>query len=528
MRLKDISSLIRLSAMTAAALVAMVVAGCQSDDMDEQLTLPTEGIEFGARVSETSDAQTRALETKNITSDPYDMDFFIELNYTPEGGSETSEIKTYRVPQGEEGRLKATDESLMWKHLKRDHTFNSWNMPWDKEYVASTNSVELEFKDSPEGDEGYKKWTNNIRYQHFLGARSGPYSYNKNGQYVPITFRHLVSKIRIGTFMFMDGVVTQKNIKGNITFIGMPHKATFHPHPTDESIYEKYKLSYKDPYQKFGPVVLPNELDDPDEGVTFFINNGQNVQNQTIDEFYICPELNFDDIIFKIEVTSAGDYYTGGDYYGSFRDVAFDRIGTDTAYWDRPERDDEKILHAGEMMTLNITLIPGGGPGMTVKIEDWSTEQPRTTSHHSHPGIYSDGEAQDLISVFGRSYTPEEAEALYALYGDGTDESTNRNIFKMYEDVTVNGNSFPIGKDYILYGMGHTITMTGNSKNTVTVGYMVDVYITDGKNTIYIDSNGKIWIKNQTTGEFTATNNQLNKSNTSFTITLTTGAVTQS
>lgn len=76
-------------------------------------------------------------------------------------------------------------------------------------------------------------------------------------------------------------------------------------------------------------------------------------------------------------------------------------------------------------------------------------------------------------------------EELFNLYGETTDDGDK--VFKIYENVTVTGNNFPARGDYMIDGMGHTITM---GSSPVTVGAMRDVYLTDGTNIVYIDNDG--------------------------------------
>lgn len=506
MTFKRISPLMKPFALFLVIMDITLFASCQSDDFSGRMTLPSDGINFDVSIKETSKLKMRSLDSVYITSNPYSVDFYIELNCDSNDNGDIkhiSQIKKYRVPPGYEGRLapKTNKDTLKWHDLTSEHTFYAWTLPWydlykdegeyknDPHYEEpySSGEIKIQFHNSSES-EGYSKWKNDSILEYFLGAKSDAFSYVNHGKYVKLVFKHLVSKIKIGTMSVVktDGSY-QNHLKADITFIGMPNEATFYPHPEDGK----------------APYVEPGKSDE-NSGTTYFINNDPDDPNATQTIFYVCPELDFSKLGFKINLNST-EYGIYGDYYGSFEEVEFIREETD---YDATGGGDEKILHAGEMMTLNIVLIPGQGPGISVVIKDWSTEEPTENIHHSHPGIYTDGEIKALIDIF-LNQNPynyedyesirEELERLIELYGIEKN-SDGKYVFPLYDNVTINSNILPIWKGCIIDGMGHTITIKTNkgvfgNNPYYNLGPVRDVYLTDpdGNNTIYIDSEGYVW-----------------------------------
>ena len=482
-----------------AILVAIMFAACQADTDKDSFKMLADQVEFNAYINESSEIRTRTLSFKDIASNPFDMDFYIQLccDENEVGASSFTEIGTYVVPSGFEGRLAAKENQkpLMWKDLTSPHTFYAWNIPWNEEstvydkndkYAPSEtdkidNGIQIKFYNSSEKD-GYDTYKNNAIYENFIGAKSeAPYSYKEHGKYVDLTFHHLVSKIRIGSFILIEASgAIQKDLSADLTFVGMPTEATFYPHPRGDG---RPCVEQKEPSEN--------------NGVTFYINN-----ETPEDVFYVCPEIDFSKIDFKVKINDIhyADYDT---YYGTFDDVEFVRQpGTDY-----DQENDEKILHAGEMMTLNIVLIPGIGPGLSIFIDKWNTEQWRESQYHTKPGIYSDAEVKELIDLFYNQKTydydgiKEVIERLFEMYGVDEITEDGKMVFQLFENVIYDSNILPIWKDCILDGMGHTITMKTNSNNTsyvtgpyFNIGPVRDVYLTDGTNTIYIDKQGYVWI----------------------------------
>lgn len=495
-----------------AAILTAVLAGCQSEGPD-----PAGGpeIDFDILVKEASAVRTR-VDTTYITS-VYDTDFYIELNT----GSER-EQETYVVAPGKEGRLDAKYENktLQWKDLTSAHTFYGWTLPWLKSTADGEGTDKQQEIDGFDGRDNHGKYLtvqfedttdetvnsqeghadNNSVLEKFIGTKAGPYIYTQHGKYVSLTFRHLVSKIKIGQIALIEpGGTVHKEIKAEMMFIGMPKTARFYPHPDDHG----------------HPFVRYTDLPEND-GVTYYIGNNFG----KADYFYICPELDFKELKFKIKVKDSqfGDH---GDYYGSFEDVTFERVaGTDYDLGG-----DDTVLHAGEMMTLDIVLIPGTGPGISLIIEGWNTDSPEESIYRFRPGIYNESELREMLDAFLNQKnqggtTEEEIRRLFELYGEEKDidgNGTKEKVFPLFDNVDIsgdpNGNIFPIPKDYILDGMGHTITMKTNSgynsdfngtKTYFNIGPARDVWLSDasGNNKIYIDAKGYVWYYDEN-GNFT-------------------------
>ena len=93
------------------------------------------------------------------------------------------------------------------------------------------------------------------------------------------------------------------------------------------------------------------------------------------------------------------------------------------------------------------------------------------------------------------------------LYSDGTTED-GKTIFHVYGNVTLEFGedeevSFPIPEDHILDGMGYTLTIKPET-GSIKIGNMRDVYISNGVDTVYIDSDGRICRPDET-GKFVRT-----------------------
>lgn len=505
------------------------------------------GIPFSASIEEDRGVYTRGnpgLDSIYVAFNPWNQDFYIQLNTETENGAAETEYGVYRVPSAYEGRLEAVDEknTLNWKSLDRTHTFYAWTIPWmktnpeafgddpvaadntenpsssaDDLYTPSEDTIPVFFYNSSE-EHGFQLNKNNAVYEGFIGAKSGSFAYTEHGKYVDLTFHHLVSKIKIESLILInpDGSV-EKDLQADMTFIGMPIKATFYPHPKPgdgSGAPAGWRPYVGEPY-----------VESPDTGVTYYINNRANTQ----DVFYICPEVDFSDIDYQIKINTEG-YETMQTYYGRFDDIVFQRTpgwGYDIGPDAEGDTIDSKILHAGEEMRLNILLIPGVGPGLKVIIQKWSTDKPVESQYHSHPGFYSDAELQELMDMLynfnASTYEnpPEELELLFEMYGY---TENGKKYFPLYENLTPKkGNSvsniFPIPPGYIIDGMGHTVTLKtnegdywneGRSKYFNIGGLCRDIYFSDenGENTIYIDKDGYVWITDSD-GQLVPTTNRL-------------------
>ena len=462
-------------------------------------------VNFSFNIKDNVDVKTR-FDSAYITTDPYNGNFYI---YMEVEGYNKPHFGTYIVPSGYEGRLgsKDTGDALMWQDLTSSHTFYSWTIPWEEDYYngkINIDEVTVNFHNSSERS-GYNQHQNNKILEKFIGAKSGPYSYANNGKYVDLTFFHLVSKIHINSFSLIesDGSI-QKDLQADVTFINMPTTATLNIIPDNG----------------WRPRVTPGEAD-PNNGITYFIDN----QATDTDEFYICPEVDFRTIEFQVKINTL-EYANYKTYYGTFADVKFERIPGENH--DSGEGTDDYILHAGEVMHLNIVLIPGVGPGISVIIEKWSDENPKESKYYSYNGVYSEAEMQQIIDAFlnqkkvDGKVTTEGLKELFDTYGQEID---GVKYFFLYEDILFAGRDYPAGfpiwKEYILNGLGHTLEINMNAYSHVfgsdhpyfNIGPARDIYVTGTYNnksyTIYIDEDGYVYTYNAEKNSYVNSGHQL-------------------
>ncbi|MCH5219065.1 MAG: hypothetical protein J1F20_00735 [Muribaculaceae bacterium] len=491
-------------------LVMAVISSCQSQLREPDMS--DEKVTFIGYLKEDAEVRSRTLDSVYINSTYQDLDFFVQLEWGTQ-----KEFGIYEVSSAYEGRLnaKGTQDELNWKDLTTPHTFYSWTLPWNPEWDQTQGvpeSFEIEFKNSSEGDD-YNDALNNKVLERFIGAMSGPYSYANRGKYVDLTFFHLVSKIKIADLSLIetDGSI-QRHLKADVTFINMPTKATFYPCPTEDQLANnQYAPKIRRPF------VVPGEAN-LDDGITYFIDN--DARDQT-DVFYICPEIDFRELDYKIVLNNT-EYANYKTYYGTFANVEFIReAGNDYDLGD----EDKYILHAGEMMTLYISLIPGIGPGLRLIISDWSTDRPTEAEYHSQPGIYSDAEFNAFLDSFlnqtDYSQPPANIESLFEMYGKEGEDGNN--YFQLFDDVFSNSNIFPVYKGYTIDGQGHTVFMKTNRGNYFpdrpgdhyyfNIGQCEDIYLKSESDNpqygIYIDKNHCVWVLNADTGEYEQTEYKL-------------------
>ena len=485
---------------------------------------------FGARLYEGTDVVVRAPaeeEAVFITPTPYNMDFYIHMTTTPEGGTEpAAELGTYVSASGYTGRLdaKADAGSLNWQSLRNEHTFYGWTYPFHYTYTVQdpaggatektervdypnpdkdfTNldelrePVKIRFEDSPE--EHYDRYHNNDAYETFIGVRKGPVTYVGNGASVPLIFKHLVSKICVEELILDQFGSIQKHLQANMTFYGMPTKADFYPLGCHIPANEQSRIEIR----AEEPVVIPSPYDpknyDPYDKLTYFIANKAGDDSATgnnFDYFYICPEVDFSQVSFSISITSTEADYNGlKEFSGNFRNVVFERKHSNWDWTNEAEKgkwtrdgttlDDSHILHAGEMMRLRILLYPGGGGGLFVQIVPWSTEDNLNAQHHAHPGIYSDASLNELAGASG-----DAMEDLYTLYGEDG-QTTGEKVFHLYENVTLSGNSLKVPAPYVLDGNDHLVVCP---KSPVTVQNVRNTYLLVGSEYFYVNKDGTVF-----------------------------------
>ena len=417
-------------------------------------------------------------------------------------------------------------------------------------------------------------WRNGEALERLVGAKTDrSYIFNQDGRYVPLTYKHLVSKIILGDFWLYDNTgATQKNLKALITFYGMPKRAMFYPYPNPveggEVPAPYVTIDHSNPY---GTSTYPTPEDkatgaewkyDRNQYLTFYIMNEGNHEDNSgglildddyyrgHDAFYICPEIDFSELEYKVEFYEAvvdketnrvlgyqlhPRYGVRGGYFGDFKNVEFRReIGTDengNPIYD-PHPTDDHVLHAGEVMILNMKVYEKSGPGVGVWIRNWSTENLKSATYHKHPGIYSDADAAAVRSGYwykspSETYDGRKGRAA-ELYGETeVNEKTGKEttVIRMYSDITFACYDSNVGasnhyhfrlypesdKDVILDGMGYTISFVEQyaphtqPHEYFYIGNVRDVYVTNGETTIYFDDKGQICRWDEETGKYKPT-----------------------
>ena len=465
-----------LNKIVFVSILLPLFASCVQD---EELTahVSSHGIKFLATISNGPEitTSTRALVIDNLTYEAFPTPIYIRMDVNG-----LSSSGRYLVKSGYEGRLTGMEdeEELTWTDLESGHNFRGWTMPWHTdENPLSENYERVSFR--PEyyknirlPEEEYK---NCAVLEKFIGTKAGPVNYNDNGEYVELRFNHLVSKVIISSINLItnDGTSWQ-DVQGEMTIFDIPENGYFYRNPEDGSApFVKNPLKMDYPLNTLGDV-------------TYDVSKGA--------AFYICPEVDFKDLKFKIRLTWPSEYGVTGDYYGDFSAVQIRRNTGEE--WD--EGKSRTVLYANEVIELNLTLSQGNVTGVTAYINNWDNKDAETSKNYPHKGIYTDAQASDLFGLFNNSPVDKgAAEEMFDKYGE---EDEGEKVFHVYEDVTLNGSDLLMDEDYVLDGMGHTITMTPDSRGDINISNVRDVYITDGTTTIYIDPDGNIFRVDLDTG----------------------------
>lgn len=512
---------------------------------------------FTGTVLESSELSTRA--NTSVSDVDYakfpDTDFYVHIEGNDRDGVLRDKTGTYWVQSSTQGMLwpKVSSERLKWFSRDAGHQFWSWTVPWENrdEYTPTTDEITITFEDSPiaklEDPDNY--FDNGSCLERFVGATNGEFIYNRDGIYVPIQYRHLVSKIRLYTFAIVDNSTgsSYNNLKGNFTLLGMPRTAKFYPRPEDGPNGEK-----RAPYVAMDP----NHDYSDGEGVTFTIQNlnpshSTSTSAKPYDFFYVCPEMDFSELQFKIELyerVEDSESPTGykwvlntthgnrGAFYGDFRNVTFSRSTTGSNY-DDPNNEtgnllDDKILHAGEYMSLVISINSQGVPSVKGTITSWTTGTTEyEAQQHIYPGIYSDGEAHDLLDMYvSGKHSQDEKDEFFDLFGHGyvSDDPddydyfpgmSGKKIYRFYDDITIYRPDFVLDSDVMIDGMGHMLDFGRATSYTFTVSknlrniYLKTSYFYDTSQwyMIFIDDTGKIWKVDPETWEKTPTSYDISK-----------------
>lgn len=409
--------------------------------------------------------------------------------------------------------------------------------------LQNTNVNEFNFDDSTWNADS---WGNGRILETLVSAKSGPYNFRQNGPEVPLQFRHLVSKISLRSLTFYAAAGNKlEDLKANITFINMPTDFVLYPHPTQQDVDANPDCPY---IKADGPPIAVTDFNtaSPTSGLTFAFTNptpdkdlDQDGNTPYRDKFYICPEIDFSKVQFMVEMYDE-KYMSRGEYWGDFSTVVFEREpGTDYDNDNVTDSngdpiDDSTILHAGEIMYFDLIVRESGGGGYRIYVRNWDTGTASETKHYPHPGIYTKGEADDLAGT-----ASDQWQSKFELYGDGFTDGEKEpaepqlpnhiGIFHMYQDITRNTNTFPIGPGYVLNGMGYTLEFNPSSEtSSITIGNMVDIYLKLGENTIYIDENGYIFQYDPSTNKYSTTNSRIDitDNKNSYTINMKTGEIT--
>lgn len=583
MLIKNIKKYITLIVTGMPALILTLTVSCRSDeDFSGGIEYQGNGVlDFTGKVNNDNNSSTRALTNppEYVQNAIFGKNnFYIEMDMDTTINDVTETIVKhgeYIVPTGMAGLLEhknTTEENpkLNWNNPLSPHYFWSWTVPWMDDYSSSStpdgenpdgNTDEGETTPGEDGDETQTRadehagdngsdtpsegtnnpYANKIRYvinstvasditnnvewpngsilENFIGTTTGPLDYKTNGKDVELQYKHLVSKIRMEKFVLIDAYGNaQTQVAGTLSFINMPNAFDFYPHP-DGTVEGIEKNS--------APIAVTDfsTADMNSVQLSFALYQPDPAEDEPPVELYVCPEIDFSKVLYKVDITYPEKYANRGSYWGDFGNLNFERI-PDTDY-DNPGEDpdaagypaDKTILHAGEMMLFTLQVKEIGGSGISCTLSPWATGEDNAANHHSHPGIYSDTEAKQLADANGNA---ETLEALFELFGSGyTDDNENDphhdlhlGIIRLYRDVTLSGMSFPVGKDYILDGMGYMITLTPTSSNPskVTLGRMRDIHIRvpgEPEYMIYVDEQGRVWWEDPKTGEMLITTHAL-------------------
>lgn len=500
----------------------------------------------------------------DLTSDKYNSNFHIFINAKDATGETLTRSSAYQIPSGFGGTLIPAPEepTLSWLSREGDHNIWSWTLPWDPGYKIEKNDdnlvddITFEFKDTfiwettntTASSWNENSWKNGACLEQFVGATFGPDNYGNAGQFVPLNFRHLVSKILIGSFAIVDNsTAVSTSARGNITIYGLPKDVKLHTTPLSDP--DESGIRY--PVRPYISMTKPS-----DEGVTYAITYSYlllsndagtqiqnpfattNPRNRFYDCWYICPEVDLSVLSFKIEIYEASTvtleddtkivewklskkYGQNGAFYGDFKNIQLSR--TPNNKYD--EGNDNTILHAGEYLVLGINLTTNGNPGIRGTIFSWDNPtQDRGASTHDRPGLYTQNDLKDFSSAM-KSGDEDRMTEYFEVFGSGERTDDGKGIFKLYEDVGSVSEIY-VDDDYMLDGMGHTIT---GSSSSITVSPNIrDVYfqysygstsVGSGQTTyyyfvIYIDNDGNIWKVNPDTYERNATEYNINNPGT--------------
>lgn len=460
--------LVKINFILLFLTISCVVSLSSCND-DHNITAKSNNkISFLGLLNPEYEAETRALSIDYLTDADYPYPIYIRMDVGAEQGPYYG---IYEIKPGYEGRLASKNSDLNWIDSDSDHKFYGWTMPWkEDEDISSEEPEEISFSSDYYKNLNLeeKDYYNCAILEKFIGTQAGPVNYRDNGEYVELQFMHLVSKIYISSLNIVtnDGS-TWQNVSGEITIFDFPKKGYFHRQPSEEDI------ASASPLRRL-PYVAKSESSEDYGDMTYEISRGSAI--------YICPEIDFKDLQFKIKVNWPAQQGVEGEYYGDFSGLKITRRYNDE--WDK-EHQGETTLYANEVINLNLTLRQGNVTGMTATIGKWSDKNVGSSPNYPRKGVYNSSQFSDLLNA-----SEKNIDELYDFYG-GDPEDKDK-VFHVYNDLEINSSTLDIPDGYTLDGMGHTVIKISEG-NSITLKNVRDIYITDGKNTIFIDSDGNIF-----------------------------------
>lgn len=599
--------------ITAAFLGSLgVLTGCQAED-DLISGEKQDVIMFHASMEAPESLLTRANNSiYDIEPQFYSCDFFVREKGLDDDNIQKILFGKYIVQSGYSGTLipKAGEPSLNWLSRDKDHNFSIFTVPFQTDFKPTeaivNKGIELVFHDtdittdlvsgSSAPSWASSSWKNGECLEQLIGGQTDrKYNFNADGMYVPVTLRHLVSKIMVKQMKVVDNSTGNSylGLKGKITLYGLPDRATYYPAElTGDG-------EVKNPY-----VIMPsNWTYDQSKGVTYTITNYNKRYDwegttstpsyyttyDFRDCWYVCPEVDLSKLSFKIELFEFvnGEWIphrtrgTHGAFYGDFKNIKLSRSTTGSNYDDPNNTTDTKydatILHAGEYLSLNMTLNEKGAPVIRGEIYSWWSGYDRYGSCYVEQGIYSFTDLEEFNSnmknnnpddldeyftVAGARDTGDDPEGEYPDYKDIFGEE--QRVFEIFDDLgkedpvpqSSSQNRYYVGditvqNGYILDGKGHTLNVCGTEKYSSSNGYeylpkmqignVRDVYLHFYYRTgtapnymyeeymIYIDKMGQVYTVDVENGTYVETPvegmnvNEMSKKKNPMTIDLTTG-----
>lgn len=512
----------------------LLMTGCQSED-DLISHKDQDGILFHASMEAHDGLSTRANNSiYDIEPQFYGCDFFVREKGFDDNNIQEIRYGKYIVQSGYSGTLipKAGEPSLNWLSRDKDHNFSIFTVPFQPDFKPTEDvvnkGIELVFQNTDirtdlkssrtDPDWTDNSWKNGECLEQLIGGQTDrKYNFNADGMYVPVTLRHLVSKIMVKQMKVVDNSTGNSylELRGRITLYGLPDRATYYP---AELIGDG---EVKNPY-----VAMPSDWAyDQSKGVMYTITNNykrydwegtytSSASSTTYkfrDCWYICPEVDLSKLSYKIELFEFvdGEWIphrtrgTHGAFYGDFKSIKLSRGTTGSNYDDPNNTTDTKydatILHAGEYLALNMTLNEKGAPVIRGEIYSWWGGGDRYGSCYVEQGIYSLLDMEEFNSNM-KNNNPDDLDEYFTVAGarDTGDDpegeypdyekifGKEQRVFEIFDDLgkddalpqstsSQNKNSYvgdiTVQDGYILDGKGHTLNVYGTEKYTSGVGY---------------------------------------------------------